>query len=665
MKPVCFLTMLIFFSISVSFAQSRETVPVAVPVEGGVWIYLGNRVPKNVRYQIERRKENTRAFEKIGEATAPASQAEMLSRQSVYQKVFNKIDPLSSDDISRLWKYLGSNNVMDTFYSRNLPMMHLLAGTAFFDDKADKNTNYIYRITLPATGGIGQYQKESNATASFKKPVFPQINFSAKRSGGDRLELTWALKDKKDMAHFNVYRSVFGKDEFKRLTQSEDKLQTGVYADKDSLKLMAVDSIGQQPVWYEYQVAPVSAYGAEGPMQGMTSGGNIADNYAPPITNFRTVNTQRNHEIKLMWRLNNKKYLNGITIMRSSNYDSGYRRIATVPVTDSSYTDILPQSGENYYYYLQLLSAGNIPFKTAKVFALYTNADTKPEPPNEIDATTVSNGITIYWKSEATYTNGFFVYRRKNNDEPFVQVSPVIPAGKPLYSFTDSSRQLQGGELYEYVVRTRNEDNQLSANSDTVSALAGKHKTLTSPMNARYRTNDGHITIIWDDMTRWDDNLAGYKILRRENNGAWINMNNDSLTVARNFYTDSLVNPGSSYSYAVMSYDFAGNQSEPSIINIPALTANLIPAPAGISVEQTGMSAYISWGQLAGDISAIKIYRSEPGQKAVLMGTVEDGSDFFTDKNLSKGKLYFYQLSVLNTQKKEGPLSEKVALRVR
>lgn len=35
-------------------------LPVAVPVAQGIWVYLGNKFPKNMHYQVERSKGNNR-----------------------------------------------------------------------------------------------------------------------------------------------------------------------------------------------------------------------------------------------------------------------------------------------------------------------------------------------------------------------------------------------------------------------------------------------------------------------------------------------------------------------------------------------------------------------------------------------------------------------------
>ncbi|MBS1622257.1 MAG: hypothetical protein JSS80_11540, partial [Bacteroidetes bacterium] len=197
-----------------------------------------------------------------------------------------------------------------------------------------------------------------------------------------------------------------------------------------------------------------------------------------------------------------------------------------------------------------------------------------------------------------------------------------------------------------------------------VSANPGIKKSIAAPMNLRYRSSDGQISILWDDMRQWEPDLLGYKIFRKAGNGGFAKMANDSLQPGRNFYTDSTINAGIEYEYAVSAFDISGNESERSMIKIPAVAVELPGPPPGITVSQAGNDVYITWGQISGDINAIKIYRSEPGAPAKLITTVTE-NDSFTDKNVSKGKLYFYQLATLNSANKEGEMSEKVSVRIR
>lgn len=659
MKRSLILILLSYLLNGTVLAQGNNAgeMPVAVPVAKGVWVYLGNTIPRNMHYVIERSKAGGKQYEKLGETSVSATQQEMNERYLTYIKYFENLATLDDQKIAKLWQHIQAAATTDKIYSDNLPMMHLMAGTAFFDSQATGINNYQYRIRLTDKSGKIVSEKVSNPSSSFPKSNLPIIYFEGKKYADGKLSITWRTKEVLKMGYFNIYKTVFGKNDYQKL-----KTEKGIYQKGNDIILYTIDSLGSKPGWFEYKIAATDAYGNEGELQGYVSGSNIQDYYTPPVTNLRAANTMKNHEIKLSWQFANKKYLNGISIMRSNQYDSGYQRLATVPASDTTYTDIVPLSGENYYYYLLMLSANDQPLPTAKVFAAFTDANEIPEAPDKIDAAPDPSGIKVYWTAEAPFIKGFYVYRRANPENSFVQASPLLPFGSSLYVFSDSSALLVPGTVYEYVVRSIGENNRLSINSDTVTAVSGKKKNIPAPMNLSYSIRDHKLNLLWDDMTQWVDHLLGYRVYRKEGNADWQQITT-TFQPKKIFYTDSIPSE-KSYAYAVISFDDAGNESKQAVINIPAVTEDLPPTPAGIKISQTEDAVYITWGQMTGDIRAIRIYRSEPGQDVKLIGIVID-NDSFTDKNTVKGKLYFYNLSATDAENRESQKSASVSIRLR
>ena len=99
------------------------------------------------------------------------------------------------------------------------------------------------------------------------------------------------------------------------------------------------------------------------------------------------------------------------------------------------------------------------------------------------------------------------------------------------------------------------------------------------------------------------------------------------------------------------------------IVFLSLFSSSVFFIPSGIRVSQTENDVYITWGQITEDVTAIKIYRSEPGVPAKLIATISD-ADSFTDKNVSKEKLYFYQLASVSKANIEGVKSEKISVRL-
>lgn len=650
------------FTGTLLFSQNgREgTRPVARAAKKGIWVYTGNIIPRGFSYTIERKLQNSNRYETIGKAYLPKSLSEFESLSQKWAVYFNKLDNFSKQEIQTLWNYLQKNTTTDSLRSNNLPLMHLIAGTAILDTTVEKGQAYIYRIHDDRGKAAPESSPETPPVSWPASPQLPVLQYETNKYANGKLALEWSTRALKELAHFNIYRSVFGKSDFRKINTEK-----GVYQKNGAVILLAIDSIGTKPVWYEYQLEPVDIYGNAGKTGEPVAGGSLSEHYATPVKQLKATGQPKGHQIRLSWKYENKKYLNGISIMRSNHFDSGYHRIASVPVTDTAYTDIIPVAGENYYYYLLLYSAANEPVATAKVAALYYTKTEKPTPPEEADAETIPNGIRVHWRSNGPYVTGFYVYRNTSSNEKFIQVSGLVPAGGGLYSFDDTSKNLQAGEVYLYAVKSVNDVNQFSDFSDTVSAYPGIAAKLTTPGHLRYRINNNTITLAWDDLRPIENNLLGYRVYRRSSTAAkYQALEQDISSAGKNFYIDSTVQPGGAYEYAVTALDFFGNESPLSDPVKAGIAEEIPPVPSGITAQVSGNTVILRWGQLDGNDVKVKIYRSEPGQKqAVVIGTVDSFEETFTDTTVVKKRLYFYQLSAINSKNKESHQSEKLSVR--
>lgn len=146
----------------------------------------------------------------------------MVKRQQLYQQYFESLDALNTTEVNNLWRYLRTHATIDSMYSDNFPMMYLLVGTAWVDTTAENKTGYVYRIREVAAENKIISEKETNPSSSLQKVSLPKINFSRKKYADAKLSLNWAVKDKMDMVHFNVYRTVFGKDDYKKIKVTKE-----------------------------------------------------------------------------------------------------------------------------------------------------------------------------------------------------------------------------------------------------------------------------------------------------------------------------------------------------------------------------------------------------------------------------------------------------------
>ena len=259
--------------------QANNNNAVAAALPKGIFVYLGNVIPKQGYYQVEKRIAGENRYAVSGKVTAPQNEQELQTRQTQFLPLIENIDPLTNEAIHRIWNYIGRNAATDTLYSGNLPMMHLLAGTGYIDDKTEKGKSYQYRVSLYDAAGSLFKTTETNtvqwplATTSLEKPKLKEKSVT-----GSKVYLEWFVGHQGKLSHFNVYRSVYGKDDFKKITP-EKGFNTG----NDSIFLVAVDSIGEQASYMNImQCLPISmGMPVRLPMPYLPA--LLSCNYVPPV----------------------------------------------------------------------------------------------------------------------------------------------------------------------------------------------------------------------------------------------------------------------------------------------------------------------------------------------------------------------------------------------
>ena len=90
-------------------------------------------------------------------------------------------------------------------------------------------------------------------------------------------------------------------------------------------------------------------------------------------------------------------------------------------------------------------------------------------------------------------------------------------------------------------------------------------------------------------------------------------------------------------------------------------------APTSLTVSTSGDNLMVSWNAVSGAVS-YKIYRAETSSKPSSLHTTVSGSTAYLDKNVEVGKTYYYWVSAVNSEDREGtatgPKSGKVDVAV-
>jgi hypothetical protein len=643
------LISLLFIFFVIAYSKAQDNQPTAVSTDNGIWIYLGNEIPDGFQYQVLK-KAGDGNFNLIGTTAYPENAESMMARIEEYHPYFNHLDKPGDAELRLLQDYASRSKTTDSIYIQNFPLMHLALGTAFFDPEVQAGNSVQYMVRKITERDPKVWERPSNPLQYPVKTNILKPEFSDKQEFRSQILLRWFVPEQRSLNTFAIYRRVFGLGEYQKISATK-----GFNTSQDTVYLIAIDTIVQSPAIYEYYIKPLDIYGNSGPDSEVISAGTIGSAYYPVPEYFNARGGEKDYQVELAWKFNDMGYLRSIELYRSASFDDGYTMIARLSPDDSTYTDVVPVANENFYYYLIISGPVEKSLPTAKISAMFRNPGEKPPPPDEIAAGNIPGGITVYWSYHEPHAKGFYVYRYVYEKAEYMQVSGLVPAGGEIYSFTDSSANLQGNDIYRYAVKVVNDVDLMSDFSESASASPGIKADVGSPVNLRINPTENGILLVWDDMRDAEPVLMGYKVYRKTNPDETFSLlPNDTLRNELNYYRDTTLISGKSYIYSISAIDLYGNES----IKSNPVTHHTEPlsylSPDISKVVSTPDGIVISWDQFTDENAAsIKIYRSQPGGQPAVIATLDKESEEYLDTAVSEGELYIYEISLVTGDGRE------------
>ena len=176
---------------------------------------------------------------------------------------------------------------------------------------------------------------------------------------------------------------------------------------------------------------------------------------------------------------------------------------------------------------------------------------TPPETPSRPDLQATATGERVTWTGRG---DQFRVLRRSGGEEGYTLAATV--AG---HEWADTS--IEYGKSYSYMIQTLvNAGSQKLAESDLSPAREDTAKDTFAPaVPAGLHTDatPAGVSLVWDPDSEPD--LAGYRVYRSAGDGPWQKLAEVNAIPS---YSDSTVEHGKTYHYAVIAFDKAGNESE-------------------------------------------------------------------------------------------------------
>ena len=361
--------------------------------------------------------------------------------------------------------------------------------------------------------------------------------------------------------------------------------------------------------------------------------GNNAPPVPPAAPSGLTATTTSSSGIELSW-VDNANNETNFQIERKVG-SGAFSEIGTVNANTTSYTDSGLQPNTTYSYRVRAQNAaGNSGYTNT---ATATTDNTPPSKPSALSASASSSSvIQLAWTDNSGNETNFRI-ERKTGSSAFSEVGTVNANST---SYTDSG--LQPNTTYSYRVRAQNAAGNSGYTNAATATTNNTQPNAPSALSAS-ASSASVIQLAWTDNS---GNETSFRIERKTGSSAFseigtVNANSTS-------YTDSGLQPNTTYSYRVRAQNAAGNSGYSNTAN--ATTDDTLPSkPAALSANASSSSTVqLAWVDNSGNETSFRIERKTGSGAFSEIGTVNANSTSYTDNGLQPNTAYSYRVRAQN-----------------
>jgi fibronectin type 3 domain-containing protein len=667
----------ILFAIPKCKAQEPEFGVAALSGPNGIHLFIGkdflNRSTASqtngwVGYNIYKKDAGQNKFKKINDMLV----ARVNTLAELESKLGREIDLLQgiakAADHKEFWDMIESRDEKILVFAMMNPALREALGLSYLDRDVKAGKSYTYVITRVDTKGKESSYSDTSVAIFGKAPFDLKGPQNVKGKASDSsVRLQWQVNPADSGAFsYSVYRASKPEGSFVKL--NERPLMIFYLDESEQLPSGAfIDTTAKNGRLYYYSIVSVDMAGNESnktPLLSFTP----KDDKAPLIP-LKVAAKSIANGIVVTWERIPENDLAGFIIYRSLNPDSLFARLndALSPPDSGYWVDKSALPNTQYYYQISAVDySGNVSEKSATSFNLFENRR-PPLAPNPIGAEGTPEGILIKWHPNTeSDLQGYYVFRAERINDTAVQVSPLIDKDTTFYHDKDSRLSLKGS--YRYMIKAINYTGVSSGFSFPLIASPAK-VVLPGPPLSFYGYQDviGN-RLFW---TPSSDNLvAGYQIYRAVEGDSmiWIKLTSASLSKNANNYTDSSAAISVIYLYKIISVDGKGNEGKPSnSISLSKFAPPPLP-PSNIIVSKIDSGLSITWDTtMEPRVKGYHIYRRAGKGLAIRLNSeiLTKSISQYQDSRISVGLRYFYSVSSVGDDGREGVRSNEVDYLVR
>lgn len=361
------------------------------------------------------------------------------------------------------------------------------------------------------------------------------------------ITVTWEANHERDLAGYNIYRSLFPDSQFVKITSSLSPADTGYYEDKSAIT----------NVQNYYRVISVDRSGNES-LQSPTAF-TVFENIRAPLPPNGLVAEGTPEGILIIWKKSTESDLRGYYVFRAEKLGGDIVQVSPLISPDTAlYHDqdkhLSPKG--TYWYYLKALNYSGLISDYSVGVAATPAIVIEPEPPLSFYGYQDIIGNRLFWQPPIDNTvTGFYIYRAIKSDSLIWEKIVPEPLFRKINTYTDSNAII--GIDYLYRISSINDIGIEGKPSHDISLNRFSPPPLP-PGNLMVTKIESGLKIAWDPTM--ESRAQGYYIYRRTSGKKAQKMTDEMLLVNNPEFRDLSVEAGVRYFYSVSCVDRMGRE---------------------------------------------------------------------------------------------------------
>ncbi|MBR9920043.1 MAG: hypothetical protein GYB31_04330 [Bacteroidetes bacterium] len=529
--------------------------------------------------------------------------------------------------------------------------------------------NILYRLYVragekqPALPDTAYFLVNTNRTYQARK-----VKKAFATPEADGIILKWSKSDNNDFfSGYFIERSDNNGKGFQRLNNSP--LLTSDHEDFETFNNFHIyaDKTAQTGISYQYRIIGVTPFGDEGlPSDIITS--QLMDLAGPPPPKEIKAIDIGDNKMEISWIADvSSDDHNGFIIARAAHPTGPFYPLNEKPLSTKvrKFTDENPiPIKANYYLVYAVDKLDNRNGSSIAMAQWYD--DTPPAKPTDLAGFADTSGIVTLawtWGSDPDLL-GYRVYWSNGPDREFYQLTDKPVEGS---IYVDSINLQTLTETIYYKVVAVDYNMNPSTPSDPIPLKRPDLIPPAAPLLTDFQSFPDSIQLRWQPSPSED--VVAYRLLRKEVGAEKYDLLQNILNPTQTRFTDTRIEAGKKYEYAIVAIDDARLYSEiSSPIKAAALRGAKRPAIQDLSgkVDESNGTFILNWTYEAPDSYQFAIYRKTDDQNWEQLAWIDSENSSFTDKQLFRAETGFsYAVKVIYDDGGESPFSNEVQLNIK